>query len=103
MWGQIVMKDLVGGPISAAKLAQATASAVAACDAADGVTDGVIDEPRACTFSAKANVCGAPTAPAANCLDAAEAEAIDRIWDGPRNPDGKRIWFGFDRGTNIAA
>lgn len=103
MWGQIVMRELTGGPIAAAKLAQATASAVAACDAADGVSDGVIDEPRQCTFSAQANVCGAPTAPAANCLDAAEAEAIDRIWDGPRNARGNRIWYGLDRGTNIAA
>ncbi|HET7528278.1 MAG TPA: tannase/feruloyl esterase family alpha/beta hydrolase [Burkholderiaceae bacterium] len=102
MWGQIAMKDLAGGPIAAAKLAQTTASAVAACDAADGVVDGVIDEPRACTFSAQANICGAPTAPATNCLDAAEAEAIDRIWDGPRNPDGKRVWFGLDRGTNLS-
>ena len=103
MWGQIVMKDLVGGPIAAAKLNQATASAIAACDGDDGVVDGVIDEPRACTFSAKANICGAPGAPATNCLNAAEAEAIDRIWDGPRNPDGKRIWFGLDRGTAISA
>jgi hypothetical protein len=103
MWGQVVMKDLVGGPISQAKLSQATASAVAACDAADGVADGVIDDPRACTFSATANVCGAPGAPAANCLTGAEAEAIDRIWDGPRNVDGQRIWFGLDRGTNIGA
>ncbi|MBI5719732.1 MAG: tannase/feruloyl esterase family alpha/beta hydrolase [Burkholderiales bacterium] len=102
MWGQIAMKDLAGGPIPAAKLAQTTASAVAACDAADGVTDGVIDEPRACTFSAKANVCGAPGAPAANCLTGAEAEAIDKIWDGPRNPQGKRVWFGLDRGTNLS-
>ena len=102
MWGQIAMKDLAGQAIDAAKLAQATASAVAACDAADGVVDGVIDEPRACTFSAKANLCGAPTAPTLNCLNAAEAEAIDRIWDGPRNRDGKRVWFGLDRGTNLA-
>ena len=102
MWGQIVMKDLTGGPIAAAELNQTTASAVAACDAADGVVDGVIDEPRACSFSAKANICGVPGAPASNCLNAAEAEAIDRIWDGPRNPDGKRIWFGLDRGTNLS-
>jgi len=103
MWGQIAMKDLAGGPIAAAKLNQATASAIAACDGQDGVVDGVIDEPRACTFSAKANICGVPGAPAANCLNAAEAEAIDMIWDGPRNADGKRIWFGLDRGTAIAA
>jgi len=103
MWGQIVMKDLVGGPISAAKLNQASASAVAACDAADGVTDGVIDDPRTCTFSARANVCGASTAPATNCLSLQEAEAIDKIWDGPRNARGNKIWFGLDRGTSIPA
>src|SRR6185295_1109152 len=95
--------DLVGAPIAAAKLNQATASAVAACDAADGVTDGIIDDPRTCAFSATANICGAPTAPAANCLTAAEADAIDRIWDGPRNPDGNKVWFGIDRGTVVQA
>src|ERR1041384_6116097 len=35
MWGQIAMRELTGAPIAAAKLNQATASAVAACDAAD--------------------------------------------------------------------
>ena len=103
MWGQIVMKELVGAPITAAKLNQTTVSAVAACDAADGVTDGIIDDPRTCSFHATANICGAATAPAANCLTAAEADAIDRIWDGPRNARGQRIWFGIDRGTAIPA
>jgi len=103
MWGQLVMKDLVGAPIAGAKLTQTTASAVAACDANDGVTDGIIDDPRTCTFSAKANVCGEPTAPAANCLTLQEADAIDRIWDGPRNTRGNKIWFGLDRGTSIGA
>jgi hypothetical protein len=102
MWGQIVMKDLVGGPIAGAKLAQATTSAIEACDAADGVTDGVIDDPRTCKFSAQANVCGTPTAPAANCLTIQEADAIDKIWDGPRNKRGHRIWFPLDRGTNLS-
>src|SRR5262245_31279106 len=102
MWGQIVMKDVVGGPIAAAKLTQTAASAVAACDAADGVTDGVIDDPRTCKFSATANICGTPTAPAANCLTPAEAEAIDKIWDGPRNAKDNRIWFPLDRGTNLS-
>jgi hypothetical protein len=103
MWGQIVMKDLVGGPISSAKLNQATASAVAACDFNDGVMDSTIDDPRTCKFSATANICGTRTAPAANCLTPAEAEAIDRIWDGPRNARGNKIWFGLDRGTSIPA
>jgi feruloyl esterase len=109
MWGQIVMKDLVGGPISSTKLNQATTSAVDACDAADGVSDRIIDDPRTCKFSAHANVCGTPTAPSPNaqgqqtCLSVQEADAIDMIWDGPRNARGDRIWFGLDRGTSIPA
>jgi len=102
MWGEIVMKDMVGGPIAAAKLQQARQSAVAACDAADGVTDGVIDDPRTCHFSARANICGASTAPAQNCLTSTEAEAIDKIWDGPRNEHNEKIWFGLDRGTDFS-
>jgi Tannase and feruloyl esterase len=103
MWGQIAMKDLAGGPIAAAKLTQTQASAVQACDAADGVTDGIIGDPRTCTFSATANICGAPNAPAQNCLTQAEAQAIDKIWDGPRNSKGRKVWFGLDRGTSAAA
>ncbi|HET7503961.1 MAG TPA: tannase/feruloyl esterase family alpha/beta hydrolase [Kofleriaceae bacterium] len=102
MWGQLAMRDLTGAPIAAAKLNQAAASAVAACDAADGIVDGVIDDPRTCKFSATANICGAPTAPATNCLTASEADAINLIWDGPRNAGGQRIWFGLDRGTDLA-
>lgn len=102
VWGQIVMKDLVGGPIAAAKLQQARVSAVAACDAADGVVDGLIDDPRTCHFSATANICGVSGAPATNCLTSAEATAIDLIWDGPRNADQRKIWFGLDRGTDFS-
>jgi hypothetical protein len=99
MWGQIAMKDLVGAVVTSAKIDQTNASAVAACDAADGVTDGVIDDTRTCEFDATANICGAPTAPAANCLTPQEAAAINKIWDGPRNAKGNKIWFGLERGT----
>jgi hypothetical protein len=101
MWGEIVMKQLVGHPIAIAKLAQAQSSAIAACDAADGLKDGIIDDPRSCHFRATANICGSPTAPAQNCLTANEAAAIDKIWDGPRNARNKKIWFGLDRGSDF--
>lgn len=99
MWGQIAMRQLLGGPIAPAKLAQTRASAVAACDAADGVVDGIIDDPRSCRFDARTNICGSPKAPSTNCLTPTEAQAIDLIWDGPRNERHERIWFGLDRGT----
>jgi pimeloyl-ACP methyl ester carboxylesterase len=101
MWGEIVMKQMVGHPIALAKLAQAQRSAVAACDAADGVTDGIIDDPRTCHFRATANICGTATAPTQNCLTPNEAAAIDKIWDGPRNARDQKIWFGLDRGSDF--
>jgi len=103
LWGPIAMKDLAGGPISSAKTGQATASAIAACDADDGVVDGILQEPRHCTFSARANVCGEPTAPASNCLAPEEAAAIDLIWDGPRNAYGRKIFPGLSRGATISS
>jgi hypothetical protein len=107
MWGQIAMRELANetptGAISPAKLAAVQKAAVAACDANDGAADGIIDDPRTCSFDANANVCGAPTAPAApNCLTPTEATAVNRIWDGPRNAKGDRIWFPLDRGSDFS-
>ena len=101
MWGQLAMVQLVGGPIDPAKLAQTQASAVAACDGADGIRDGIIEDPRTCHFDARANICGKATAPGTNCLTAQEANVVNLIWDGPRNKKHNKIWFGLDRGTDF--
>jgi len=102
MWGQIAMFDIASEVISGGKLAAVQNAAIAACDKNDGVQDGIIDDPRTCTFNAKANICGRAGAPAApNCLTATEANAVNVMWDGPRNDSGKRIWFPIDRGTDF--
>lgn len=104
-WDEVVRKKLsqqTGGTFTSAQLAAANAAATAACDGADGVLDGIVADPRACTWSATNNICGAPNAPAApNCLTPAQAAAIDTMWDGPRNSKGKRIWHAYDRGINL--
>jgi hypothetical protein len=102
MWGQIAMYDIANEVIPAGRLAAVQNAAIAACDKNDGVLDGIIDDPRTCTFNANANVCGRPGAPAApNCLTSTEADAVNVMWDGPRNDSGKRIWFPIDRGTDF--
>jgi Tannase and feruloyl esterase len=100
MWGQIAMYDIAQEVIAGPKLAAVQNAAITACDKNDGVQDGIIDDPRTCTFNAKANVCGQPGAPAA-CLTPTEANAVNVMWDGPRNDSGKRIWFPIDRGTDF--
>ena len=100
MWGQIAMYDIAQEVIAAPKLAAVQNAAIAACDKNDGVADGIIDDPRTCTFNAKANVCG--STPTANCLTPKEADAVNAMWDGPRNDFGDRIWFPIDRGTDFS-
>jgi len=95
----------LGKTLTSAQIAAANTSAIAACDRQrmDKVADGIIADPRACTFSATANICGGPGAPAApNCLDVDQAAVVDQIWDGPRNHNGLRIWYPYDRGINFS-
>jgi feruloyl esterase len=98
LWAPVVVKDIVGpGGLSVAKSNAANAAAVAAC----GEVDGIIDEPRRCAFDARSLICtGAPT-DLATCLTPAEADAINKIWDGPRNLRGDRIWGGVTFGTSF--
>jgi Tannase and feruloyl esterase len=63
MWGQIAMYDIAKGVIAAGKLAAVQNAAINACDRNDGLQDGIIDDPRTCTFNANANVCGQSGAP----------------------------------------
>jgi hypothetical protein len=95
------MNELVGSFISKAKLDAVATAALSACDGhgIDDVADGFLADPRACTFSAAENVCGAPSAPLADCLSPEEAAAVDLIWDGPRNAFGLRIYPGDAKGT----
>ncbi|MBL8200382.1 MAG: tannase/feruloyl esterase family alpha/beta hydrolase [Chromatiales bacterium] len=67
-------------------------AALAACDARDGAADGVISDPEACRFRPDALQCPAAgeagAAPPA-CLTAAQVEAANRIYSGPRTSAGK--------------
>ncbi|HSC96691.1 MAG TPA: tannase/feruloyl esterase family alpha/beta hydrolase [Burkholderiales bacterium] len=101
IWPQIVMHQEVGAPIAATKLNAVNAAAVAACDAADGVADGVINDPRKCDFDPAALIC--PGGDSATCLTPQEANAVRKIWDGPTGAKtGNRLWFGLEPGASFA-
>lgn len=84
--------------IDPAKFQLLTKSAVAACDADDGVKDGVIDDPRHCRFDPASLLCsgGAST----SCLTAVELDAVRKVYAGPRNPrTGEQIFPGWPPGS----
>jgi hypothetical protein len=98
-WPQVVMSDAKNF-VSKAKLDAATAAAVAACDGADGVTDGVIDDPLRCGWDPKALV-GAKVGD--ETFTEADADVIRKIWEGPRGQDGSFLWHGLARGADMFA
>ncbi len=101
LWPQIIMRQELGGPISTAKMNAVTNAAIAACDADDGVADGVINDPRKCKYDPTESICK-PGSDPATCLTPAEANAVRKIWDGPVSATtGKRLWFGLERGASL--
>lgn len=83
-------------PRNALKLVNA--SVVNACDAQDGVTDGLIEDPRSCTFDPATLVCDDP----AKCLTREQAAAINEIYAPRRDSQSKEYLFaGFARGSEL--
>ncbi len=99
LWPQVVMVA-ARNFVPKAKLDAATAAAVAACDALDGVTDGVIDDPTRCTYDPRALV---GTKVGESTFTEADAEVVRKIWEGPRGQDGTFLWHGLARGTDLFA
>jgi len=100
LWPQIVLRETGGGSMSAAKLNAITSAAIAACDALDGVSDGIIDDPRACTYDPSTLLCKAGES-SDTCLTEPEANAIRKIWTGPTDARGGRLWFGLEPGAPL--
>jgi len=103
LWPELTMKLEVGTPIPQKKLKAVNAATINACDALDGVVDGVIGEPLKCHFNPHVLQCGKPGAPTdGTCLTEEEADAVQHIWRGPRDSDGEFLWFGLEPGTSFA-
>src|SRR5690606_106985 len=76
-------------------------SMVAACDADDGVEDGMLLDPQRCDFSPRSLVCSG--AKNDSCLTDAQAAGIERALTGPRNASGMQVYPGYLWDTGIAA
>ena len=68
-------------------------AALAKCDAIDGVSDGIIAEPRACDFKPSSVACAAGQS--AGCLNPAQVKAAERLYGGARNSKGQLLYPGW--------
>jgi feruloyl esterase len=71
-----------------------------ACDALDGVKDGVLEDPRKCHFDPKVIQCkGDDTS---NCLTAGQVETARKIYAASKNPrTGQEIFPGLEPGSEL--
>ncbi len=93
VWNEQALWNTAGAYLSPAQLAAVQAATLATCDALDGVTDGVVEDPRRCKFDPASLACpaGGP-----NCLTPPQVSAVQKIMAGPRNPHtGKKIFPGY--------
>jgi len=94
--GQALLKD-AGSAIPLAKLPAIQKAALAACDANDGVKDGLIEDPRTCRFDPSVLVCKAEDT--SGCLTETQIVALKKIYEGPKNPrTGQQIFPGYPPG-----
>ena len=70
--------------IPAAKYPLIHQAVLAACDANDGVADGVLENPGACSFDPKVLQCSAHDN--STCLTPAQVESATRMYNGARHP-----------------
>lgn len=84
------------GGLSLDDLKLAQSAALKACDSSDGLADGLINDPRQCTWDPAELQCSG--AKDATCLAPAQVAALKAVYEGSKTPDGEWAMFPMSRG-----
>jgi tannase/feruloyl esterase len=86
--------------IPPSKYAMIHKAVVEACDAADGLKDGLIGDPRQCHFDPKVLTCKG--ADGSSCLTSQQVELARKIYSAAKNPrTGQEIYPGLEPGSEM--
>ena len=100
MWRYRILEQNPAGLVPPAKLALLHRAVVEACDARDGVRDGLLEDPRRCDFDPGALQCKNEDTPA--CLTAAQVDVVRKFYAPLVNPRTKEeIFPGLERGGEL--
>jgi Tannase and feruloyl esterase len=81
------------------KLPAISQAVLAACDARDGVKDGILNDPRQCQFNPESLLCKGSDS--ASCLTAPQVAALRKIYAGPSNGRGQKVFPGLMPGAEL--
>ena len=95
MWGIWNAQALLGdGNIPPESLPILAEAVYTKCDGVDGLVDGLINDPRNCTFDPATDLPPGSFTPA-------QVEALEKIYDGVRNSQGELLYPGAPLGTEV--
>ena len=81
------------------KLALVANAVVAACDAKDGVKDGIVGEPESCAFDPSALLCKGTDGP--SCLTSAQIESFKQKYGPVKTASGEVVYPGSSPGFEL--
>ena len=79
--------------IPSSKIPAISAAVLAACDALDGISDGLINDPRQCNFDPSVLLCHSTESD--SCLTSAQVAQLKRMYAGLRDSKGKQVYPGY--------
>jgi len=84
--------------VPAAKLAMLNKAAIDACDAKDGLKDGLINNPRACSFDPSILLCKG-SGDSDTCLTAPQLDSVKRAYATTKTKSGEAVFPGKEPGS----
>jgi feruloyl esterase len=99
MGGADLARTVADNPASfipPAKFPAIEAATLAACDAADGLKDGLISDPQKCHFDPATLLCKGEDSD--RCLTAPQVAMMQKIYAGPRDGKGDSLYYGYSPG-----
>jgi feruloyl esterase len=87
-----------GAAFTAAQLKLVNDASVKACDMSDGLKDGLIGNPRSCTWKPETLLCKPGQKAGASCLTPPQVRALNTAYEGIKAPDGRWAAFPMSRG-----
>jgi len=91
VWKAQAIRKNPGGLVPPSKLLQIHNAVLAACDARDGVKDGVLEDPRLCDFDPKVLECKGEDRP--DCLTATQVAVVRAFYSPTMNPRTRELIF----------
>jgi hypothetical protein len=103
---EVAPKNAQGEPLTRQALTDTQKQAVIdgivnACDAKDGIKDGMIFDVASCRFDPKTLTCSGGNTD--RCLSSTQAAALDKAFAGPRDSKGRPVYARFAWDTGLAA